>query len=708
MLRNCKRVIRMRAKLANSLGTGTGMGVSERSQKRITDTARSVGTTVHFGVFALLLAVTVPVLLESFSSSADPLDASWAWFMGYAFQHHLQWGKAVLFTYGPLGFLANPYFYSDHLLWCISATARLASWLGFGFAFGYILCRLAAKDKPSPRVTITAALAWVLGASFIDLATQAAFIGILLLVLAIAEERLATAIVALILSGALLAFGSLIKSTALIISLFALLTYPALWCYAGRDRKCAHFSLIPLLSFVVIFCALWLISSQSLGHLPAYLRGTWAIAHGYTPAMAIRGDHIQTLIGLVILLLFSAIVLALIFTNRRRLAAQSLLLGVMGFWAWKEGFTRHDLGYLGHAMAFYGTALLIAAVGIASMTVAQFGPANVLLYCAYLAALVPALHGYPLSSLDPIGNYGRFFALMASRPNRAREQRRQTAAIQAQFTLPSTALQAIATASVNVIPWSLMIAEGYHLRVVASPVFQSYSAYTPYLDHLNARQIWKDASAATIIYTYTSIDGRYPAFDEPETFRAILRCFKTLDSAGAFLVLGRTTCARPHLNAVDAAQDAAFGRWIAIPRAAGYATIAVRTTMIGHAANLLYKPVSVHLSFRLADGTTKGPYRFIYPVAVDGLFVKYFIGTQTDAARLFSGSTSDLHRVTAIKLTTDRHTAEYWHRFRIQFFGGTGPNQYPLNAPPRHPSRSTTSARWGALPVKKQSVRRRA
>ena len=689
MLRNCKRLIHMRATLANSPGAGTGMGASKRSQNRLSHPARSLGATIHFGVFVLLLAVTVPVLLESFSPSGDPLDASWAWFMGYAFQHHLQWGKAVLFTYGPLGFLANPYFYSDHILWSVSATVRLASWFGFGLTFGYILCRLAENDKPSPRVTIAVAVAWVLGASFIDLATQAALIGMLLLVLAVVEQRLANAINALILSGTLFAFGSLIKSTALIISLFALLIYPALWCYAGCGRKRVHFSLIPLLSFVAAFCVLWLISSQSLGHLPAYLRGTWAIAHGYTPAMAIRGNHVQTLIALVILMLCSAIVLALLFTGRRRSAAQSLLLGVMGFWAWKEGFTRHDLGYVSHPMAFYGTALLIAAVGTALLCRERFVFGNVLIYGAYLAALLPVLHGYPLSSLDPIENYEGFFGMIASNSNRALEQQRQTAAIQAQFRLSAQALHTIGNAPVSVIPWSLMMAEGYHMRVAASPVFQSYSAYTPYLDRLNARQIWMKSSAPRIIYTYVSIDGRYPAFDEPATFRAMLTCYKALYPDSTYLILGRIPCARPRLGAVGTSREAAFGHWIAVPTQASYANIAVCTTTVGHLADILYKPEPVHVSFRLADGSVKGPYRFIYPVAPDGLFVKYFIGTQADAARLFSGTTSLLHRITAIKLTTNAQTMEYATQFRIQFFRNTPPHRFSRTVPLQPGSRPT-------------------
>lgn len=689
-----------------SAGAETDVGDSTRSNDRIEHPATSIRATIHFGVFALLLAVTLPVLVESFSPSSDPLDASWAWIMGYAFQHHLQWGKAVLFTYGPLGFLANPYFYSDNLLWFLSATAHLASWFGFGLAFAYILSRLASNGRPSPRVTLPVALAWVVGASFIDIATQTAFIGMLLLVLAIAEERLAAAIIALILSGALLALGALIKSTALIISLFALLIYPALWWYAGRGKQGGHLPMVPALSFLATFCALWLISSQSLDNLPVYLRGTWAIAHGYTPAMAIGGNHDQTLIALVTLTLFASIVLAFFFTDRKRLVAQGLLLGVMGFWAWKEGFTRHDLGYVGHPMVFYGTALLIAAVGTVLLPIERFGIATVLLYGAYLLAFLPALHGYPLSSLDPIENYEGFFGMIASNPNRALEQRRQTAAIQAQFNLSPKALQAIGTAPVNVIPWSLMMAQGYRMRLVASPVFQSYSAYTPYLDRLNARQIWMDGSAPRIIYTYVTIDGRYPAFDEPATFRALMTCYRTLYPDNTYLVLGRTACARPRLSAVGPPRETTLGHWIAVPMRASYAKMAVRTTAIGHLADILYKPDPVHVSFELANGSVKGPYRFVYPVALDGLFIKYFIGTQTDAALLFSGTTSTLGRITAIKLTTNPHTVEYANRFRIQFFSDTLPHPYARGVLLRPDSRSTASAAADA-PATSFPLRRR-
>ena len=217
------------------------------------------------------------------------------------------------------------------------------------------------------------------------------------------------------------------------------------------------------------------------------------------------------------------------------------------------------------------------------------------------------------------------------------------------------------------------MAQGYHLHLVASPVFQSYSAYTPYLDRLNARQILMTNSASRVIYTYLSIDGRYPAFDEPATFRALLTCYRSLYPGAAYLILGETACTRPHLNALSKPREVAFGRWITVPSRAIYAKVDVRTTAIGRLADIFYKPDSVHVLFRLTDGSVKGPYRFIYPIAPDGLFIKYFIGTQTDAAQLFAGTTSALRRIAAIKLTTNRGGVEYSTCLRIEFLRDAPP-----------------------------------
>ncbi|MGH8289915.1 MAG: hypothetical protein ACREV7_12975 [Steroidobacteraceae bacterium] len=629
-----------------------------------------LGSTIHFGVFALMLAVTMPRLARSFSPAWDPLDTSWAWMMGYALQHHLQWGKSVVFTYGPLGFLTHSYFYSDHTLWALAATARLTSWFAFGLAFACILRRLAPDNRPSRRTPAAVAIGWTIGATFLHLSAQCAVLGVLLLVLAMAEEDRAAVTVESALSGALLALGALIKATALIVSLFALLVYPALWWYTGRRQRALSSSLLPLLSFLLAFCALWSLASQSFSHLPDYIRGTWEIVRGYTPAMSITGLGIQIISALLILALFAGALMGFHVGGRKVRVAQCLLLGGVAFWAWKEGFTRQDWGYVLHPMTFYGIVLVIASAGTVLVSQEKSRYLTVCIYGAYAVALWCSIQGHPTQRLSYVSvrdNYERYLTLISSQSRRVAEQRSQGLAIQRQFSLRNDVLNAVGHASVNVIPSSLMIVQGYDMHLVASPVIQTYSVYTPYLDQMNASQIWDGRSADKVVYNYSSAGGRYPTFDEPATFRALLTCYRTEYAGSPYAVLSHVTCGSVGMSAAEEPQEGAFGSWIVVPRQASYAAIGVHTTLIGHVMNVFFKADYVRILFRLADGSVKGPYRFIYPVAGDGLFVRYFIGRQSEAVRLFSGNVSGLQRITAIKIATDHPSRDYAKHFAVRF-----------------------------------------
>jgi hypothetical protein len=631
-----------------------------------------LGSTIHFGVFALMLAVTMPQLVRSFSPTWDALDTSWTWMMGYALRHHLQWGTSIVFTYGPLGFLSDSYFYADHSLWGLAATTCLTSWFVFGLAFACILRRFAPQDKPFARTPAAVAIGWTIGATFLDLSTQCAMLGVLLLVLAIAEEDRTAVTVESAPAGTLLALGALIKATALIVSLFALLAYPVLCWYAGRRKRALLASLLPLLSFLLAFCALWSLSAQSFAHLPAYLRGTWEIVRGYTPAMSVTGLRIQVIVALLILSLFAGALIGFHVDGRKARVAQGLLLGGVAFWAWKEGFTLQDWGYVHHPMTFYGIALLIATVATALLPRENSRYLATCVYGAYAVALLSSMQGYPLEKLSYVrvfDNYKDYFSLISSPSRRATEQHREVVAIQRQFKLPHELLQAVGNASVNVIPWSLMMVQGYDMRLRASPVIQTYAVYTPYLDQANASQIWDGRSADKIIYTYESFGNRYPLFDEPATFRAILNCYRMQYPGSSYAVLSHVGCAPSKTPAADKPQQGTLGKWIIVPRQASYAAIGVRTTAIGQVANLLFKADYVRVFFKLANrGVVLGPYRFVYPIARNGLFVRYFIGSQSEAVRLFSGEVSGLQRIAAIKIATDHPSRDYAKHFEVRFF----------------------------------------
>ncbi len=633
---------------------------------------------VVFSLLFVLLLLTTPRLVDFFAPTNDILDTSWAWMLGYGFEHHLQWGKSILFTYGPLGFLENPYFYSDHLLWGMAALAQLVSWIACGLAFFLILPRLLPTSRGFSYIVIPAIMAWVVGASLLDLASRLAFVGLLLLVLSLTERG--AVFLSLFFSGFLLALGSLIKSTSLMIALAVVCLYPLLWWYIGT-KIWRRISLIPLLSFVIAFLGLWIAAGQTMGDIPGYLRGTWAIARGYTPAMSLSGYLPQTIVAVAILLFFIATVIVVAIKGDKPRLAQSIVLAVMMFWAWKEGFTRHDLAFFGgHALTFFSTALLISVVILALLLRKSYVIALINLSAMYLLALIfpmlgtlpsnyvvshkslwPSIHllGWPSSSsVNEVMNYRNFVSLLTSKRQRSVLAHKQQNALRQEISSYASIQGTVGHKSVNIIPWDLMAVQGFHLRLLASPVIQSYSVYTPYLDHLNAEQIWDGASADDIIYKFQTIDWRYPIFDEPATFRAILNCYRTRYAKGPLTVLSRVACARPGL-VLTARTKTRFHQWLKVPSNATYTDLGIRTTLVGGLMDILYKPDHVYILFKLADGSVRGPFRFIYPTGNDGLFTRYYLGSAISLGRLFVGDTSGLQRISAIKLIPAKHSQHF-------------------------------------------------
>ncbi len=635
-------------------------------------------------IIGISLAMTMPLLLGSFAPTGDTLDTSWAWMLGYGVQHSMPWGKSLIFTYGPLGFLANTYFYSDHSLWMLSAITRALTWLGFGFFYA-ISASQPRGIKSAPTINMVLGLiAWIIGAALVDVATQATLIALLLLAYSLKHAESKSPLSTLVLAGALLAFGALIKSTALIVAPFVLFAYPALYLYVGNSRRIFPASFIPLLSFLVFLFALYTASGQQLSNLLAYIRGTLAIAGGYTPAMSTHGERAETISALIVLVLFLVTGVRYL-ANRNRLAvAQLLLFGLLLFWAWKEGFTRHDPGFGGgHAMVFYGVTLLVSGVmlPIFGSSPNRTGYASVVL--AYAIALIFAVRGMGVLNINELPNYKRFVDLMTSRAARESLRDSQNRALKAQFHLAPTALRATSGATVNVIPWDLMMAQGYGLNLLPSPVIQAYSVYTPYLDHVNANQIWNGSAAQRIVYSFESIDGRYPVFDEPATFRAIQTCYHTTYAGWRYSVLDRTQCIKPNLLPIKTISERPFGSWVGVPTSADYMDIHVRTTIFGRLANVFYKTNQVHVLFRLANGSVVGPYRFIYPVGGDGLFVKYFISDQEDANKVFASDAAGLQRIAAVKLTTARHSLDYADQFESTFFYTNPPRAWTIRRLPQ-------------------------
>jgi hypothetical protein len=79
--------------------------------------------------------------------------------------------------------------------------------------------------------------------------------------------------------------------------------------------------------------------------------------------------------------------------------------------------------------------------------------------------------------------------------------------------IPDTLLTKIGTESIDVFPWDSQYLIENKLNYSPRPVFQSFSAYTAYLQQINYDK-YVNNPPRYILYDYDAIDGRYPFNDE--------------------------------------------------------------------------------------------------------------------------------------------------------------------------------------------------
>ena len=238
---------------------------------------------------------------------------------------------------------------------------------------------------------------------------------------------------------------------------------------------------------------------------------------------------------------------------------------MLALWAWetlKEGFVRHDM----HDLIFFG--LFVVALGLARLPrrlvpvqAASIGLAA-LLTCLANGAVPPSLH----SPVEDVRSIYHEVADVASGP--VGPKCRPWPAIRSgRRATPSTrrVVEALAGLTVAAEPWEDALSFAYpQLRWRPEPVLQSYSAYTSYLDHLDASFLASPRAPERILYQSVALDGRDPFWDPPTTMVATYCHYRQLSVSGPWQVLGLVPdrCGEGH---VVGQARAHFGQPVDVP-----------------------------------------------------------------------------------------------------------------------------------------------
>jgi len=204
------------------------------------------------------------------------LDASWNAGLAMAVKDGMQWGSEIVFTYGPLGFL------NSHAVWFSDLGALALLYICLLFV-AFCLALVWALRRALPAWAAVPIAFFIV--TVLPLVEESIVLAALIAMGALARERSPRLLNALIVGGAsFAAVEVLIKfSAGPVIAVFFLIALVGL--RAGRWRIAAYLGLL-----AVEVLALWLVTGQSLGEIPEFLRNTYEIVSGFSPAMITTTD----------------------------------------------------------------------------------------------------------------------------------------------------------------------------------------------------------------------------------------------------------------------------------------------------------------------------------------------------------------------------------------------------------------------------------
>ena len=533
--------------------------------------------------------------------------SSWQAGVTTAFLHRLQWGPQVVYTFGPLGFLEDALPFARltaglGLLYSLALRLGLAGlvvgalrrqWglLGAGVA-AWLSVGIAANLAEAPQLATVVALGLLLASRRLNGGSRLVLLGAL---------------------GGLAGLQLLVEiNTGLVCKGLAAL---AVVGDARRKQALAAagapFVLVPVLALAG--------AGQSFTNLASYLRGSLSIVSGYTPAMSLSsGRHLENWLALVDIALLAA-VFALGLRGRPLLEKAIISIGIVG-WTWelaKEGFVRHDL----HDLTFF--ALVLAGVCLARLP-RRVAPLQVGAAVAAAVMACVANGEVPLAMRSPVDSVRAIATDVADLSSTARwEAVLGAVERQSQRTgdaLPGRLINALAHHSFAVEPVEDSMPSAYPQLNGwdPEPVLQAYSAYTPYLDGLDAAFLRSPRAPELILYRPVSTNGFDPAWEPPEATEAMYCRYREQMTADFWVLLRRAKdrCGQPVLIGKTVAR---FGEPIAVPSAPRGDMVVGRfsVTLPGLTGleDTLWKAPAVHATTWAGAGPTT--WRFVTATAGD-------------------------------------------------------------------------------------------
>jgi hypothetical protein len=508
---------------------GTAVGKAVGKAHEAATLARAALRTHAWTIAAVLLITALSWPFVNIKGGAG-LDNSWVVGLSLAVAHGLVFGEQVIFTYGPLGLSLNPV--------AVTPGTFLAGEV-LGGLIQVALVSVLLLNLRRRMGWVSAGLLTLIAASLVGWVEAepltAIVFGLVALTLTTPAPRAERAVRALAIGGGALAGFALLVKLNDGVAAGAIVAAGVLG--GEHRRRDLALGAASLLSTLV---ALWLILGEPLGALPDYLRNSYDVVSGYVEAMGHNevgsSGQWQALVLLGSALALAAGAWSALSTGRpRRRWALVGAVGLVHYFVAREMFVRYDGGHVAFLALLVAVALMIPwrreqrATGLA--------------FAAMLAvASFAVLHSPVDAVVDPFSHAHRFLdqAREALEPGALIREGR--GGVRRDDAVPKRIGQALRGHCVDAEPVEIAAVWAHpRWRWCPLPVFQSYSAYTPRLDRLNAAAYAgaRHGPDRVLRQITQTIDGRNPTWESPLAMLSLLCHFTEIAHGGEWQALAR-------------------------------------------------------------------------------------------------------------------------------------------------------------------------
>jgi hypothetical protein len=535
------------------------------------------------------------------------LDYSWTQVLHLAFVRHLQFGRDIVFTSGPWGFLGGGFypqtFALSVVLWTIFsiifwwAAWRMASHFSSNelLSWFWLVCFIEIAGFPDEESLDIRIIAWVVLLLYLYFFIEGATLTARQVLLTISLGMLS-----------LTKFTGLIEATVVV----CIIAADSVFC---RRR----FPWIILLFGTSVF-VFWIAAGQHLDLFWPFLKNSWKVTDGYTEAMMWSGINEIPIINNFLLLAAMPIMLTSYMAwERHRFFGifPAAGLGAIVFLIFKHGYVRYD--HFHETPAIMGLSLMVMAclatawptirnksrwTGFAFATVmlgvlfSCLSGVNSTLSLPKLNKKVIVIFNPRSSNLTSIPILARSLCDAGYLPKVYEEN---LADVRDEFPLPPI------NGDVDIYPWNQTVLFAHNLNFHPRPTLQSYSAYTPELAELNAALLRSTQAVKNILFDVDPIDNHFPSLDDGLSWLELLTRYDIAGATKSFVLLKHSATPRNYHLTLLEDRMIYFNRPVTLPvtnKDPIWAKMEINDTLAGFMFSKLYKPPILKMTVLLRDG----------------------------------------------------------------------------------------------------------